>query len=293
LPTGFQSYVLNTRRPPLNDPRVREALGLAMDYEWMNRQMFYNAYQRVQGLFGNTDCSASGLPGADELALLNPWRGQLPDTVWGPMATPPRTDGELGLRGNLRRAQALLREAGWTVQGGELRNAKGEPMVLEYLDSNEAGARVVTPWARNLEKLGVTLRFRPVDFALYQQRLRTFDFDVISIAFQGTHNPGAEYADLFGSEAARTEDSGNLAGVSSPAVDALINRMVNARSRGDLVAACRALDRAITHSHVLIPQWSATTHRMAFNDRRLTRPDVVPPYVDGEGWAMDVWWSRP
>ena len=293
LPTGFQSYVLNTRRPPLNDPRVREALGLAMDYEWMNRQMFYNAYQRVQGLFGNTDCSASGMPGADELALLNPWRGQLPDRVWGPMATPPRTDGELGLRGNLRRAQALLREAGWTVQGGELRNAKGEPMVLEYLDSNEAGARVVTPWARNLEKLGVTLRFRPVDFALYQQRLRTFDFDVISIAFQGTHNPGAEYADLFGSEAARTEDSGNLAGVSSPAVDALINRMVNARSRGDLVAACRALDRAITHSHVLIPQWSATTHRMAFNDRRLTRPDVVPPYVDGEGWAMDVWWSRP
>jgi microcin C transport system substrate-binding protein len=293
LPTGFQSYVLNTRRPPLNDARVREALGLAMDYEWMNRQMFYNAYQRVQGLFGNTDCSASGLPGADELALLNPWRGQLPNTVWGPMATPPRTDGELGLRGNLRRAQALLREAGWTVQGGELRNAKGEPMVLEYLDSNEAGARVVTPWARNLEKLGVTLRFRPVDFALYQQRLRTFDFDVISIAFQGTHNPGAEYADLFGSQAARTEDSGNLAGVSSPAVDALINRMVNARSRPELIAACRSLDRAITHSHVLIPQWSATTHRMAFNDRRLTRPDVVPPYVDGEGWAMDVWWSRP
>ncbi len=293
LPTGFQSYVLNTRRPPLDDARVREALGLAMDYEWMNRQMFYNAYQRVQGLFGNTDCSASGLPGADELAILNPWRGQLPDRVWGPMATPPRTDGELGLRGNLRRAQALLREAGWTVQGGELRNTKGEPMVLEYLDSNEAGARVVTPWARNLEKLGITLRFRPVDFALYQQRLRTFDFDVISIAFQGTHNPGAEYADLFGSEAARTEDSGNLAGVSSPAVDALINRMVNARSRPELIAACRALDRAITHSHVLIPQWSATTHRMAFNDRRLARPDVVPPYVDGEGWAMDVWWSRP
>ncbi|MEY4506135.1 MAG: hypothetical protein RL297_713 [Pseudomonadota bacterium] len=293
LPTGFQSYVLNTRRPPLNDARVREALGLAMDYEWMNRQMFYNAYQRVQGLFGNTDCSASGVPSADELALLNPWRGQLPERVWGPMATPPRTDGELGLRGNLRRAQALLREAGWTVQGGELRNAQGQPMVLEYLDSNEAGARVVTPWARNLEKLGVTLRFRPVDFALYQQRLRTFDFDVISIAFQGAHNPGAEYADLFGSEAARTDDSGNLAGVASPAVDALITRMVNASSRPAMLAACRALDRAITHSHVLIPQWAAITHRMAFNDRRLARPSVVPPYVDGEGWAMDVWWSRP
>jgi len=292
LPMGFQSYVLNTRRAPLDDIRVREALGLALDYEWMNRQMFYNSYQRVRGLFGNTDCSPHGAPGADEQALLAPWRAQLPPTVFGPMYEPPRTDGDQSLRANLRRAQALLREAGWTVQDGKLRNGKGEPMVLEYLDSAEAGARVVTPWARNLEKLGIELRFRPVDFALYQQRLRTFDFQVISIAYGGTHNPGAEYADLFGSEAARTEDSGNFAGVASPAVDALVARMSDARSKPEFLAACRALDRVISHSHYLIPQWAATTHRMAYNAWRLAHPREMPPYASGEAWAIDTWWAR-
>ncbi len=293
LPTGFQSYVLNTRRPPLDDIRVREALGLALDYEWMNRQMFYSAYRRVRGLFGNTDCSPQGVPDAAELALLTPWRTQLPPAVFGPMFEPPRTDGDRSLRANLRRAQALLREAGWTVQGGQLRNARGEPLVLEYLDSNEGGARVVTPWARNLSKLGIELKYRPVDFALYQQRLRSFDFDLISIAYQGSDNPGAEYADLFGSVAARTEDSGNFAGVSSPAVDALIARMTGAKTRPDFLAACRALDRAISHSHVLVPQWSATTHRLAYNAWRLARPAQMPPYASGEGWALDTWWAQP
>jgi microcin C transport system substrate-binding protein len=292
LPTGFQSYVLNTRRPPLDDIRVREALGLAMDYEWMNRQMFYGAYQRVQGLFGNTDCSPKGPPAADELALLAPWRAQLPAAALGPMFQAPRTDGENSLRENLKRAQALLREAGWTVQGGQLRNAQGRPMVLEYLDSAETGARVVTPWARNLEKIGVQLRFRPVDFALYQQRLRSFDFDIISIAYGGTHNPGTEYDDLFGSQAAKTEDSGNFSGVSNPAVDALIARMSNAATKPEFLAACRALDRAISHSHVLIPQWSATTHRMVYNTRLLARPPSMPPYAAGETWAIDTWWAK-
>jgi microcin C transport system substrate-binding protein len=293
LPMGFQSYVLNTRRPPLDDIRVREALGLAMDYEWMNRQMFYNAYQRVQGLFGNTDCAPQGSPGPEELALLEPWRKQLPPAVFGPMYKPPRTDGENSLRGNLKRAQALLKEAGWMVQGGQLRNAQGQALSLVYLDSAETGARVVTPWIRNLTKLGVELKFRPVDFALYQQRLRGFDFDIISLAYGGTNNPGAEYADMFGSQAARTEDSGNYAGVSSPAVDALITHMTGARTQPDFLAACRALDRAITHSHYLIPQWTATTHRMAYNAWRLARPKDMPPYAAGETWAIDTWWAQP
>ncbi len=292
LPSGFQSYVLNTRRPLLQDARVREALGLAMDYEWMNRQLFYNAYQRVNGLFGNTACAASGVPGADELALLEPWRKQVPPGVFGPMVVPPRTDGDSSLRANLRRAKALLAEAGWTVQGGVLKNAQDQAMELEYLDSNEAGARVVTPWIRNLEKLGITLRYRAVDFALFQQRIQTFDFDLMSIAFQGTHNPGQEYADMFGSEAAKTPDSGNYAGVSSPAVDDLIARMVGAKTKAELLPACRALERVITHSHYLIPQWTAGTHRMAYNQRRLAKPDVVPPYFQGEAWAIDTWWSR-
>ncbi len=297
LPTGFQSYVLNTRRPLLQDARVREALGLAIDYEWMNRQMFYNSYTRVSGLFGNTRCAASGTPSPEELALLEPLRGQIPAAAFGPAYAPPRTDRPRdpavgGLRENLRRAQALLADAGWTVHNGTLRNAKGEAFVLEYLDSNEGGARVVTPWMRNLEKLGITLRFRPVDFALYQQRLQKFDFDITSLAYQGTANPGQEYADLFGSQAADTEDSGNLAGVKSAAVDSIISLMVGAKTEPEYRAACRALDRVISHSHVLLPQWFSGTHRMAYNDWRLERPQVTPPYFRGETWAIDTWWAK-
>ncbi len=200
LPTGFQSYVLNTRRPLLQDVRVRQALGLAIDFEWMNRQMFYGAYRRVHGIFGNTACAATGLPDAAQRALMEPYKKDIPPAAFGPAFEPPRTDqSPNGLRENLRQAQQLLAQAGWTVQDGALKNAQGEPMVLEYLDSNEGGARVVAPWRRNLEKLGIRLDYRAVDFALYQQRLQTFDFDITTIAYQGTLNPGQEYADLFGS----------------------------------------------------------------------------------------------
>jgi microcin C transport system substrate-binding protein len=292
LPSGFQSYVINTRREKFKDVRVRQALGLAMDYEWMNRQMFYNAYQRVTGLFGNTDCQATGAPGPDELALLEPWRKELSPAVFGPPALPPRVEGENGLRENLRRARDLLQQAGWEVKDGALRNQKGEAMVIEYLDSNEGGARVVSPWARNLEKLGIEFNHRAVDFALYQQRLNRFEFDITTLAYAGTNNPGQEFADLFGSKAAVTEDSGNLAGVSSPAVDAIITRMTGAKTKADLLPACRALERVITHSHYLIPQWTAATHRMAFNDRRLARKDPMPPYAPGENWAIYTWWAK-
>ena len=292
LPTGFQSYVLNTRREKLQDVRVRQAMGLALDYEWMNRQMFYGAYQRVQGLFGNTDCQASGVPGESEVQLLLPYKSQLPESVWGPVTLAPRTDGTNSLRENLRQAQKLLKDAGWEYRDGALRNSKGEPFELEYLDSNESGARVVTPWARNLEKIGVKLIFRPVDFALYQQRLQKFEFDITSLAYQGTHNPGQEYADLFGSKAADQEDSGNHSGIKSEAVDALIARITAAKTKAELLSACRALDRAIGHLHVLVPQWSAVTHRIAYNAWRLSRPDSMPPYAQGEGWAIDTWWHR-
>jgi microcin C transport system substrate-binding protein len=293
LPTGFQSYVLNTRRDKLKDVRVRQALGLALDYEWMNRQMFYGAYQRVQGLFGNTDCQASGSPSAQELALLEPYRAQIPATVFGMVATPPRTDGTSSLRNNLRQAQKLLKDAGWDYRDGALRNAKGEAFELEYLDSNEAGARVVTPWSRNLEKIGVKLNFRPVDFALYQQRLQKFEFDITSLAYQGTNNPGQEFADLFGSKAADQEDSGNHSGIKNMAVDALITRITGAKSKAELLPACRALDRVVGHLHVLVPQWSAGTHRMAYNAWHLNKPDTMPPYAQGEGWAIDTWWAKP
>jgi microcin C transport system substrate-binding protein len=292
LPTGFQSYVYNTRREKLRDVRVRQALGLAMDFEWMSRQMFYGAYQRVQGLFGNTDCQATGVPDAQELALLTPWRTQIPPAVLGPMLEAPRTDGSNSLRGNLRLAQSLLKQAGWVYRDGALRNARNEVFELEYLDSNEGGARVVTPWVRNLEKIGVRLQFRPVDFALYQQRLQKFDFDIVSLAYSGTHNPGQEFADYFGSKAANQEDSGNHSGIQSPAVDALVRSMVSATTRAQLLPACRALDRVVAHSHLLLPQWSAPSHRMVFNAWRLDKPDAMPPYAQGETWAMNTWWAR-
>ncbi|MCA0325770.1 MAG: extracellular solute-binding protein [Proteobacteria bacterium] len=297
LPTGFQSYVLNSRRAQLQDVRVREALGLAIDYEWMNRQMFYGAYTRVKGVFGNTDCAATGEPDADQLALLEPLRGQIPPAAFGPAYLPPRTDRPHdptvgGLRENLRRARKLLADAGWTVQDGQLRNAEGQLLVLEYLDSNEGGARVVAPWMRNLEKLGVRLIYRPVDFALYQQRLQKFDFDITSINFPGTLNPGQEYADLFGSKAADTEDSGNLAGVKSAAVDRLISEMVGANTHPRFLAACRALERVVSHSHYLLPQWYSPVHRLAYNAWRLQPPKVVPPYFRGETWAVDTWWAK-
>ena len=292
LPTGFQSYVLNTRRTKLQDVRVRQALGLAVDFEWMNRQMFYGAYQRVQGLFGNTQCQAQGEPDASEKLLMEPLKAYIPSAAWGPMVTAPRTDGENSLRNNLRQAQALLKEAGWTYREGALRNAQGEPLELEYLDSNEAGARVVTPWARNLEKIGVKLVFRPVDFALYQQRLQKFEFDITSMAYQGTHNPGQEFADLFGSKAADTEDSGNHTGLKNAAVDALISKMTGAKTKTELLSACKALDRVIGHNYLLLPQWSAASHRLAYNAWRLQRPPHMPPYAQGETWAIDTWWAK-
>ena len=293
LPAGFQSYVLNTRLPKLQDVRVRQALGLAMDFEYMNRTAFYNSYQRVNGLFGNTDCKATGAPPPEELALLEPWRGKVPDAVFGPAYEPPRTDGANTLRDNLRQARELLRQAGWEVKDGALRNAKGEPLVLEYLDSQETGARVVTPWMRNLEKLGVTINFRPVDFALYQQRLQKKQFEIISLAYAGTHTPGQEYMDLFGSKSADLEDSGNHSGIKSPAVDELLRRMTSAGTKAELLPACRALERVIMHSHILIPQWTAPTHRIAYNAWRLQPTPVMPAYSQGEGWAIDTWWAKP
>lgn len=292
LPSGFQSYAINTRRDKFKDARVREALGLALDYEWMNRQMFYNAYQRVTGLFGNTDCQATGVPSPEELALMEPWRKDIPSAAFGPMAVSPRTDGDSSLRANLRKAQALLKSAGWEVRDGVLRNQNGDVFEVEYLDSNEGGSRVVSPWIRNLEKLGIKLNFRPVDFALYQQRLQKFEFDITSLAYGGTHNPGQEYADIFGSKAADIEDSGNLTGVKSAAIDALINKMTSAKSKAELWPACRALERVIAHSHLLIPQWTAVTHRIVYNSWRLARPAVMPPYAPGEGWAIDTWWAK-
>ena len=293
LPTGFQSYIFNIRRDKFKDVRVRQAIGMAMDFNWMSRQMFYGQYQRVNGLFGNTACQATGLPTLDELQWLNPWKGQVPDAVFGPMTTPPNSDGQDRLRDNLRQAQRLLVEAGWSVQGGKLRDAKGQALVIEYLDSAEAGARTHSAMIRNLEKLGIEMRIRVVDFALYQSRIQKFDYDMITINFPGTNSPGQEYAELFGSKTADINDSGNYAGMKSPAVDALINGMVAANSQAELLPACRALERVIAHSHIFIPQWTGGQHNVAYAAGKLSFKSPMPPYAKADAWLLDTWWSKP
>ncbi len=297
LPDGFYSYVLNVRLPKFADRRVRMALELAMDYEWMNVHLFRGNYLRVKGVFGNTQCEANGLPSSAEVALLEPHRASLPAEAFGPMAVPPRTDGGNSLRANLLKARALLAEAGWTYRDGALRNAKGEPFIIEFLDSSEArGATTTAAWRRALEKLGIDFQLREVDFALWQQRLESNNFEVVGISFPGTHFPGSDYADLFGSKAADIPGSGNYGGIKSPAIDALVAKLTVAENKDDFLAACRALDRVIAHGHYLIPAWTSRGRRIAYSDWKLERPQVVPPYppegVPYMDWFMFTWWAR-
>ena len=292
LPTGFQSFIFNTRRAKYADVRVREALGLAMDFDWMSRLMFYRQYKRVNGLFGNTDCAAKGVPSPEELALMEPHRADIPVAAFGLMTTPPNSDGQDNLRPNLNRALALLKDAGWTVQNGVLKNANGEAFVLEYLDSQETRQGTYSAFQRNLAKLGIELKFRFNDFALYQQRLAKFDFDMITINFPGTQSPGADYAELFGSKSADVEDAGNYAGMKNKGVDAIVDRMVTAESKAQLLPACRALDRVIAHSHIFIPQWYSGQHNVAYNPKKLAKPDFVPPYYRADSWMMETWWTK-
>lgn len=292
LPSGFQSFFLNSRRPQLQDVRVREALGLAYDFEWMSRQMFYGAYQRVHGLFGNTACETHGSPTEAELALLKPFEADLPPGTLGPISQPPRTDVGDGLRGNLRKAQKLLADAGWSVKDGALRNAAGEPMVIEYLDSGDGAIKLVSSWMRNLEKLGITLKVRSVDYALYQQRMDKYDFDIVTLNVPGTHNPGQEYAELFGTAAADQEGGSNYVGLKSRAVDSIISQMAAAQSKQQMLPACHALERIIVQGHYLIPQYYSGTHRMVYDSWRLALPGQIPAYSPGELWAVYTWWAR-
>jgi microcin C transport system substrate-binding protein len=296
-PDGFYSYVLNNRLDKFKDRRVRVAIELAMDYEWMNLHLFRGAYTRVKGIFGNTDCEANGSPSPQEAALLEPYRADIPPETFGPMTVPPTTTPPNSLRDNLRRAQHLLKEAGWEIRDGVLRNAKGEPLTIELLDTTEARSVTTTvAWKAALAKLGIQLRYRTVDYALYQERLDNFQFEMTGISFPGTHFPGAEYADLFGSQAADTKGSGNLAGIKNPAVDALVKDITKAENRNDFLTACRALDRVMASEVYMVPAWTSRETRIAYNAWRLERPAMVPPYppegVPYMDWPMTVWWAR-
>jgi microcin C transport system substrate-binding protein len=292
----FQGFVFNTRLAKFQDVRVRQAIGLAMDFEWMNRQLFYNAYQRVRGYFVASDFEAVGMPDAAELAVLTPLKDKLPPKVFDSLVPlPPVTSldprsGET-LRDHLREAKALLAQAGWVYRDGALRNAKGEAFKLEFLDNSGAMGRVVTPYAKNLEKLGFVVNYKVVDFAVLQKRLDVFDFEIISHRTVGSETPGTELIERFGSKAAVTEGSGNFIGLRDPAVDALLEQVASAKTRPQLVAATRALDRVLRHGYYTVPHWYGGVHRVAWRSGQFEQPANTPRYYQPEVWAASTWWA--
>ena len=290
----FQGFLINTRREKFKDPRVREALGLAFDFEWLNRRLMYNAYVRSRSWFNDSDFEAKDLPGADELALLEPLRKELDPRVFtAPVPLPASTNPPSSLRENLRKARELLAAAGWTYRDGALRDRRGEPFTVEYLDGGSGGERVVTPWFQALGRLGIEGTYRRADFALIQKRLDVFDFDLFTIRVPGNEAPGSELVDRFGSSSADTEGSGNLIGVKDPAVDALLEKVVSAHKRPELVAALRSLDRVLRHAHYVVQEWFSDTYRIAYRGGKFEQPKVMPQYYQPEDWVIGTWWRKP
>lgn len=295
---GFASYPLNTRRELFKDRRVREALDWAFDFEWINR---LKQYKRIYSLFSNTEFAAQGLPSPGELALLEPFRSQLPPEVFGPPYVPPRMDtSPMAPRENLRRARELFAQAGWNITSdGVMRNAKGEPFAFEYLTPEEGAERTVTVWISNLKKLGVAMKVRRVDYALFTKRLEAFDFDMVSIRMPDFTLPlAAVYTDMLGSKAADEPGSANFRGVKSPAADALIAAMSRAKTMDQLRTACHALDRVVMHEHWQVPYLYGATHRVSYWDR-FEQPKTRPKFysIDSPNellpqWPITTWWLK-
>jgi microcin C transport system substrate-binding protein len=287
---GMQGFVMNLRRPQFADIRVRQALALALDFEWMNRQLFYSQYKRIYSFFNNSEMAATGMPAADELKLLEPLRAKLDPAVFGPAPVQPRTDPPMSLRANLLRAKALFREAGWEYRDGVLRNAKGEPFSIEILDDQGSMSRIISVYVRNLEKLGIRVNQRTADFALVQKRLEEFDFDMTSTRFGDFTTPGNDLFDLYGSKAADEKGSSNRWGLKDPAVDRLVEILVAADNRKDLIAAARALDRVLLHKFIVVPQWYSATHRVAYQNR-FGMPKTAPLYYQADPYVISSWWE--
>ena len=292
-PGDFQGHIFNLRNPKFQDIRVRQAIGLAFDFEWMNRQLFYGLYKRVDGYFPNSEFHAEGLPKPDELALLEPLRSKLRPEVFQALPKSPSTAPPHSLRDNLRQAQQLLKDAGWAYRDGALRNAKGEPFVIEYLNDQPSLIRVVGPFQKALEKLGIQLVFRTVDYSLSKQRMDAFEFEMTSARLPGTMAPGSELLDRWGSKATDAKGSSNIWGLKDPAVDALLQKVVTARTRPELSAAMRALDRVLTLGYYSVPQYYGSDFLVGYRPRPFVLPPVIPPYYDVHDWAMSTWWASP
>jgi microcin C transport system substrate-binding protein len=285
-PSGTQGYWINTRKAKFQDPRVRRALDMAFDYEWTNKNLFYGLYKRTTSFFENSDMKAAGKPSGEELALLEPFRDKLPPSVFEEAYVPPVSDGNGIDRKQLRDANRLLMEAGWTLKDNKRINAKGDILDVEFLVTDPSSERILGKYVESLQALGVQAVIRKVDETAYQRRVKQFDFDVISGRFVMSATPGLELRSMFGSEAAKQEASRNLSGISNPVVDALIEKIIGAKSRADLTHAARALDRVLRASHYWVPHWYKAGHWIVHWDK-FGRPPVKPRFARG---IIETWW---
>ncbi len=284
----MQAFVLNLRRPQFQDRRVRQALNLAFNFEWANKNLFYGQYERVGSYFQDSELAApEALPTGRELEILNEVKDQVPPEVFTEVHKNPVNKDQGDLRQNLRKAVLLLKEAGWDVKNGVLTNAKtGQQMKIEFLLVSPLFERVVQPYLANLEKLGIKGSLRLVDSAQYTRRLNVFDYDIIVTTFAQSDSPGNEQRDFWGTEAADREGSMNLIGIKNPAIDKLVDHIIFAKDREELVAATHALDRVLQWEDFVVPQWYSPDVRIAYW-ARYGQPKTLPGLTPG---FLQVWW---
>jgi len=288
-PSGAQGWFINTRRAKFTDPRLREALCDAFDFEWTNKTIMYGSYERTVSVFQNSDMMAQGKPDAPELALLEPFRAHLPEEVFGEPYAPPVSDGSGQDRALLRKASQLIKEAGCTIKNGKLVLPSGETMTIEFLIDEPTFEPHHAPFIKNLGILGIEASLRIVDPVQYRARRDGFDFDITVDRFSFSSTPGDSLRSFFSSQAAALKGSNNLAGIADPAIDALIDAIIAAESRPALVTACRALDRLIRTGRYWIPHWYKPSHWIAYWDV-FGRPAAQPRYFRG---IPETWWYDP
>ena len=285
-PSQMQAWYFNLRRPVFADPRIREAITLCFDFEWTNKQVMFSAYKRVTSHFQNTAMEAKGKPGEAELKLLEPWRGKVPDEVFGEPYLPPVSDGSGNDRALLKRANELLLAAGCKRDGAQLKLPSGEPLGFEFLDSSELFQPHISPWRQNMKKLGIDARSRVVDAAQYKARVDAFDFDLTASNMGGSLTPGTGLINEMASSSADIPASRNLCGVKSPALDALVQRAVEAATREELTTACLCIDRLWRAGRYWAPAWYTDAYRVAHWDV-FSRSDRQPMLGVG---APGTWW---
>ncbi|MBR8309615.1 ABC transporter substrate-binding protein [Burkholderia cenocepacia] len=290
-PAQMQGFLMNLRKPMFQDVRVRHALALAFDFDWMSRMMFYGQYRRTNSFWDASPFAASGMPSAKELALLEPYRSTLPPEVFGPMVKQPSTLPPGSLRANLRQARDLLAQAGWHYRDGALRDANGTPMTIEIIDDQPGMDRLILPYTQALATLGIHAYLHEIDSALYQKRLDNFEYDMTTYIYSPVTIPGAELTRRFGSAAASQPGSENYPGVKSKAVDALIRAALEANTLDDLETATHALDRVLINLYVLVPQYYMPNARIAYKTT-LGHPAVVPASYQYEDWIVDYWYGK-